>query len=80
MVENKVDPIRNSEINHITNFDEDFWINKATILKKLIDDSTLRESILGENKESHFNEGLSILFGFYQVQPEILQYSFFLAL
>ena len=54
MVENKVDPIRNSEINHITSFDEDFWINKATILKKLIDDSTLRESILGENKESHF--------------------------
>jgi len=35
-------------------FDEDFWINKATILKKLIDDPTLRESILGENKESHF--------------------------
>ena len=54
MVENKVDPIRNSEINHIMSFDEDFWINKATILKKLIDDPTLRESILGENKESHF--------------------------
>ena len=48
------DPVRNLEDTTIHTFDEEYWIKKARILKKILDDEKIRKEILGEEKKIGF--------------------------
>ena len=38
-----IDPVRQLEDQSIHNFDVEYWLKKATILKRLIDDDEIRK-------------------------------------
>jgi len=48
------DPVRHLEESSIHNFDEDYWLKKAKILKILIEDEKKRKEFLGDEKKIGF--------------------------
>jgi len=49
-----IDPVRHIEDSYIHNFDDKYWLKKAKILKKLIDDDVKRKEFLDDEKKNGF--------------------------